>query len=870
MEINKKEKNTVIEIVPHTVLLYCGPSNSGKTHFTNALLSQLKEEKSIKVISSDEIRRLLLQDNTIHKHDNRMNFVSKQAFDILFSELNVYTSYPVNYKLVIVDTTGLQKEFRNKVYDIAKKNNYNVDLVLFTYNSFNDYLKNISSEDDKRIILNHVKKFRENTLSNLDVKKYHKVHKIRSLTSTFDASIKNLQLYNSNVNNDIGYYIIGDVHGCFNTFEIFLNTIYNSQNHIIFVGDVIDKGKDSKKMIEWIYENPNKCTLVKGNHENFVYKWLKGQLKNISIDEQIITNQFTSIKEFENESEEFLNKFYTVVERSVPFFKTNSFIVTHAPCETKYLGKLDNTSIKNQRSFRYDVLDTQALERELDFITKDEGHFPIHIFGHIPTQDTIKTKNHMGIDTGCVYGNKLTILEFKPGYYKPIEHVIPSTVDKIDKLLFAPFVKDLSKIKIEDVNIDDLDSKQRGRLIYLAKDKINFISGTMCPADKNVNTNELESLESGLNYYKNLGITEVLLEPKWMGSRCNVYLAQTNEDSYCVSRNGYKIDHAGDLTWVYDQLRTRFDDKFFKTIKMVILDCELLPWSLLGKGLIEEAFNVIDVGIKTELEFLKQNRFEESLILLRNKHLQDVSDKENLSKEEYEKKYNQTLVSTYQNLTTINVDTLSMYQKWYDTFHEQLELFAQPITEENKQIKPFAILKIIYKDDNKEENLIQESDYTNFYSYMDSQVRFGIAMLAKEEEENYCIVEFSNPNYLVQAKEFYNKYVTELKMEGIVIKPELTYYPLKQNIAPYLKVRNPDYLTLVYGYDYRSEKKYKKLMNQKSIRNKLHLSITEYELGKILLDFNRENIYIDNKDYINVCSKLILNIEKEKALDPRL
>ena len=54
-------------------------------------------------------------------------------------------------------------------------------------------------------------------------------------------------------------------------------------------------------------------------------------------------------------------------------------------------------------------------------------------------------------------------------------------------------------------------------------------------------------------------------------------------------------------------------------------------------------------------------------------------------------------------------------------------------------------------------------------------------------------------------------------MEGVVIKPEE-----ERENAPYLKVRNPEYLSIIYGYDYRFPHKYAKLLKQKHTQEAPH------------------------------------------------
>jgi len=104
-------------------------------------------------------------------------------------------------------------------------------------------------------------------------------------------------------------------------------------------------------------------------------------------------------------------------------------------------------------------------------------------------------------------------------------------------------------------------------------------------------------------------------------------------------------------------------------------------------------------------------------------------------------------------------------------------------------------------------------------------------------------------------------------MEGIVIKPEIVDTP---NVAPYMKVRNPRYLSIIYGYDYQSPRKYSKLLNQKNIYKKLSSSIKEFKIGRTLLEIPYKEINKDNIKYISLVAHFLKLEAKSAELDPRL
>ena len=88
-----------------------------------------------------------------------------------------------------------------------------------------------------------------------------------------------------------------------------------------------------------------------------------------------------------------------------------------------------------------------------------------------------------------------------------------------------------------------LDHKVRNRIEWFCKNKINDFSPTISPAPKSKAKNEIESIEEAVNYYMKNGVAEFVVQKKYMGSYCTIYLKRNLEETYFVSRNGFKMDH---------------------------------------------------------------------------------------------------------------------------------------------------------------------------------------------------------------------------------------------------------------------------------------------------------------------------------------
>ncbi|GED66996.1 polynucleotide kinase-phosphatase [Brevibacillus reuszeri] len=862
--------NVEIRTRVHTIFLLIGPTECGKTTFAKELLIPALRfadeskgvQANVQYISSDQIRQELLG-HDFDKYDQVMLEASEQAFHLLFEKVKMATSFPILAEFVVVDTTGLAEDFRAQIREIAKRNNYNLDVILFDYRKRDDYY---ASERSKKLITSHVQRLKKEVMRSLSKEGYTHIHRVRlkdfyspvtcEANPEYKVSIENLDEYMStNLPKDQKYIIVGDVHECVEELKGLLQShgyridgdhveLTEKVQHtkVILAGDWIDKGKHTKEMIRFLFDNQEHFLLVMGNHENFVFQFLQGEIKGI--DQELLENFFDSVQVL-RESEELKEKFYHLHAQSKPFFKGNApsgptFYVTHSPCKNKYVGKLDTNSKRHQRNFRIDR--SASLEEQLSFLKEEAvGNHPYHIFGHVAAKHAFRFKNKLHIDTGCVHGNALTAVVIAN---KPFLKTQKSNCTVFQEELLSFFQEE------RKVSIQDLAEEEIRRLQYCSRHKVNFISGTMAPADKDEASNELESLRSGLAYFTERGVQQVVLQPKYMGSRCNIYLHSDPEQCFAVSRNGYKINQV-DLTEMYNQLLQKFAGYMQeKQIAMLILDGELLPWRAIGEGLIEKQFKPIEKALESEMEFLQQAGFDQAIGKLATEYKESGFEKDHYhkSKAELMETYGSRVYQTFRYARGV-LDTympIEEHQRALQIYKKQLELYAG---DGDMEYKPFALLKIVYKNGSEEIPDWRTSDVYSFLS-----------------DDEYLQVDLSEPDAYDRAAQFFSKMTLENLMEGLVIKPEINTI----KTAPYMKVRNPEYLSIIYGYDYRFPHKYRKLLKQKNIVQKLRTSMKEYNLGSKLLSVPFEFISPEHDTYREITANLLFEVAKEKEMDPRL
>ena len=867
-----------MKIMPNTIFMMIGASNCGKTYYCkNVLIPQLESLKpqvnrtkvNISYISSDDIRRELLGESDMDKYNTAMLSSSVVAFDLLYKKLDACMTFPINSEFIIVDTKGTDERFRERVYAMAKEHRYGVVPVIFNYRDYNDYKIGDNSLPD------HVRR---------DIKKTRSVivgmRKIPVFKGAIHIKEKDFnrlpkleffghdEYINCFVPNNLTYLVVSDIHGCYDEFVKLLSLnkievqnhkiVYNEYNKkIVIAGDYIDSGKQTYDMIDFCYNNLEDIYIVIGNHENRLYKELRGELEHI---EEKWFDTYDKMKDDE-ENKNYKNKFLTIFEKSYPYIWNDFMIVTHAPCSIKYLGKIDSTAKSRQRYYKKEdnaeLSFYEEMKNKLDLYQQELCHM-VHIFGHIPVANPgANIKSRMNIDGGCVLGGSLAGIEVsKRGVYKK---EVKSTYSKIEKLRECTLPEDINTVA------EDLTPEENRRISHMVNRKVNFISGTMSPCDKY--EGKIEHIVSAIEYFKDRGITDVVMQKKYMGSRMNMYLFKTNEESYAVSRNGYSFrqtetedeDRRLDFSPLYDKMRAKLSTivDWSKT-KCVILDGELLPWKAIGNGLVRD-FQAVYDNIRAESKFLQETEFEEHFAELNRRymdsnylHNRNEMDKKKLKEYYGDFKYD-LLKSVYEFNNHNTYLTVEEKGNLIPVYYEQLKLYGM---DGELDYKPFAILKIVNEDDSE------------ICYYLDKDTSMTNKQMFDMINDDKCYqYDLSKSEDIEAMKNQFYIYTEDEKCEGVVIKPN------KLNgtkTVPYMKVRNPNYLTLIYGYDYQTEKKYKKLYDRKSINKKLKVCIDEWKLGLKLLGIKYSDINLSNNELKSLYLMFMQEEEKETGLDPRL
>ena len=385
------------------------------------------------------------------------------------------------------------------------------------------------------------------------------------------------------------------------------------------------------------------------------------------------------------------------------------------------------------------------------------------------------------------------------------------------------------------------------RIDWFCKNKINAFFPTISPAPKSVESNEIESLYEGILWFVLNGVKEIVIEKKYMGSYCDIYLHRRLEDTYLVSRNGYKINHL-DQEQCLRALQGLHDRFSWDGVELRIIQSELMPWSILGKGLINNEFSAYYISHEIHAEYLVQSSLYEKLQKIQQEpaYLSFVADAKVLSAKELKDKYPMHIIRQYQSIRDFKFLDLSHYQQNIQLFKRQLDIFGK---EAAPFFKPFNILKEVYTDgrehfvnDNLSFQQINDDDFLH-YQFADRE----------DFEAKYP-----------QIRAWVDQ-VNQSDEEGVVIKPRTAFLP---GMPPAFKVRNNDYLTLVYGVDFQD--RLQEQIAKRNIKGKLRCSINDWAINAKLLAIPYSELGEENYELKNLVLDRILGEEIENQLDSRL
>lgn len=200
-------------------------------------------------------------------------------------------------------------------------------------------------------------------------------------------------------------YVIGDIHGCLKPLKELLEHLEPDlhRDRLLFVGDYIDRGPDSRGVVEYILKlkarfPAENIICLKGNHEAMFLNFMAGKDQQLFL----LNGGESTLREYFGDHWHQLPRLRLPAEHERffqdlrPYYVTEDYIFVHG-------GLKPGLPLEEQSE--EDLLWIRG-----EFIASTEDFGRQVIFGHTPFKQPLIMPNKIGIDTGLVYGNFLTCL----------------------------------------------------------------------------------------------------------------------------------------------------------------------------------------------------------------------------------------------------------------------------------------------------------------------------------------------------------------------------------------------------------------------------------------------------------------------------
>ncbi len=838
-----------IEIPELSLVVLIGASGSGKSTFAR------KHFRSSEIVSSDTCREIVDDD------ENSLD-ATIDAFELVHF---IARKRLKRGKLTVIDATNVQPAARKPLIDIA--NEYFVQAIAIVVDTPESVCQARNEARPNRqfgphVVRNHMRDLRR-SLGNLKREKFRQTYFVKPGE---EIELVRTKLWTDRREEEGPFDIIGDVHGCLEELrELLAELGYSDGVHpefrkAAFVGDLVDRGPDSPgvlKLVMSMVESGN-AICVPGNHDSKLVKHLMGR------DVQLTHGLDKTVEQLSQEPEEFRQKVKSFLDGLISHAVLDGgrLVIAHAGCREEMQGRA-HARVRDFCHYGETTGETDEFGLPVRYAWAEDYRGKARVvYGHTPVAEPDWLNRTVNIDTGCVFGGKLTALRYpeleivsvpaKKVYAeptRPIGHKLHqefglTVQQEFDDLLdFADVSGKIhvdtrlsGKVTVREENsVAALETMSR----FAADPKwLVYLPPTMSPCSTFQHDGFLEYPEQAFDYFRDQGVSHVVCEQKHMGSRAVVIVCahpsvgetrfgvQGGGPGAILTRRGRKFFQ--DLNTEV-QLLERVRDAFFDAglfdeleTDWAVLDCELMPWSAKASDLLKKQY--APTGVAACL----------------------ASD---------------VCVSVLEAASAQSIPGLeSDFAKWRRSadnarkFVAAYREYCWPVTTiDDYKLAPFHLMATEGRT---------YTDRTNLW-HMETLARAcGNGLLLATP---YRVVNLLSDHDILSATEWWIEMVNS-GGEGMVVKPmDFVVKGKKGLVQPAIKVRGPEYLRIIYGPNYLEPSNLERL-RKRGLAAKRSLALREFALGIEGLErfIRREPLRA-----MHECVFAVLALESE-PVDPRL
>ena len=618
------EPRTVV--VPDlSLVVLIGVSGSGKSTFAR------RHFRPTQVLSSDACRGLVADDENDQS-------ATPAAFTLLHHIAGIRLRAG---RLTVVDATNVKPEDRASLVRLAREHDVlPVAIVLDVPEG--ECLARNAARPDRDLAAGVVRRQRADLrrgLRGLSREGFRKVHVLDGTEEVERAVITYEKQYNDRRGDTGPFDVVGDVHGCRTELEELLTELgyalrrdgegravdaeHPAGRRAVFIGDLVDRGPDSPGVLRLVMGMvaAGHALCVPGNHEHKLVRALRGR------DVQVTHGLERTLAQLEAEPEEFRRQVEAFCDGLVSHYVLDggALVVAHAGLKESLQGR----SSGRVRSFALygdttGETDEFGLPVRYPWAQEYRGRATV-LYGHTPVPTPEWVNNTLCLDTGCVFGGRLTALRYperelvgvpaRQTYYEPArpfppaEDAAPAEARRPDGVLDMADV--LGKRVVETRLAGRVTVREENAAAAIevmsrfavAPEQLLHLPPTMSPSATSSRPGLLEHPAEAFAYYRGEGVAEVVCQEKHMGSRA-VALVRRDGSGVLHTRTGRsfsgrevttaltaRLAAAVERAGVFDELATDW----------VLLDAELLPWSAKAGDLVRSQYAAVGAAARTAL-----------------------------------------------------------------------------------------------------------------------------------------------------------------------------------------------------------------------------------------------------------------------------
>jgi polynucleotide kinase-phosphatase len=850
-----------ITIPELALVVLVGPSGSGKSSFAR------KHFRETEILSSDRCRGLVSDDENSQAATN-------DAFDVLHF---IARKRLAAGRLTVIDATNVQLEARKPLVALARE--FHCLPVALVLNLPEKVCQERNRTRPDRDFGNHVIRQQaqqmRRSIRGLEREGFRHVH-VLSSPEEVDAVVLERQPLWCNLKQEKGPFdIIGDVHGCLDELGALLGQLgyelggdatnggltarHPAGRKAVFLGDLVDRGPDVPGVLRLAMNMvaSENALAVPGNHDIKLLRKLRGK------DVKLKHGLAETVAQLEREPEDFRRQVASFIDDLVSHYVLDGgrLVVAHAgmkePMQGRGSGKVREFAMYGETTGE---TDEYGLPVRYDWAAEYRGKASV-VYGHTPVPEAEWLNNTICVDTGCVFGGKLTALRWPERevvsvpaarvYFEPAKPLAKPEAPALSAQHEHDTLLDLGDVTGKRIvstrlfhNLTIREENSAAALEAMSRFAADprwliYLPPTMSPSETTREPGLLEHPREALDYYGKEGVARVVCEEKHMGSRAVVVICRdaaaarrrfgvdTGETAICYTRTGRRFFNDAALEQAFlARVRTALDVSGFwdeHATDWACVDAELMPWSLKAQELLRDQYASVGAAARTALpattaalEGAAARGLDVASLLDRSRARQDLAAR----------------------------------------YVEAYGRYCWPVSSvDDLRLAPFHLLAT-------EGKVHVERDHVWHMETLAKVCKADPGLLVATP---YKVVDLADEAARADAVRWWEE-LTGRGGEGMVVKPlEFSVRGRRGLLQPAVKCRGPEYLRIIYGPEYTLPENLERLRSR-GLSTKRSLALREFALGVEALErfVRREPLR-----RVHECVFGVLALESE-PVDPRL